>query len=148
MTDQDVVNRYWDALGEGNGAAMAECYADDATFRDPIFDLKGDRIGAMWRGLMDGKNDLIVETSPLTFENGVATGTWTASYTFRATGRMVINRIDSTIVAKGGKIVAHEDQFPFWKWSRMALGPTGVLLGWTPMVKAKVRKMAAKRIRR
>jgi hypothetical protein len=40
------------------------------------------------------------------------------------------------------KIIIHEDSFDFWKWSRMALGTPGLLLGWTPFLKKKVRTQA------
>ena len=32
----------------------------------------------------------------------------------------------------------------FWRWSRQALGPIGMLLGWSPMVRGKVRAQAAR----
>jgi len=147
VKNDKVLQKYWTALGKGDGKTMATCYADDATFRDPIFALTGAEIGAMWRYLMDGKGDLVVATKPLLIDNGTARGEWTATYTFTATGRKVVNHIFSNIEAHDGKIVAQEDLFPFWKWSRMALGTSGALLGWTPIVKNKVRRMAAKRLK-
>ncbi|MBL8954530.1 MAG: hypothetical protein JNK82_27370, partial [Myxococcaceae bacterium] len=38
----------------------------------------------------------------------------------------------------------HTDSFDFGAWSRQALGPSGLLLGWSPLVKNKVRAQAAK----
>ena len=37
-----------------------------------------------------------------------------------------------------GLIVDHVDEFSFWKWSRQALGPKGLVLGWTPFLRRKV----------
>ena len=42
-----------------------------------------------------------------------------------------------------GLITRHRDRFDFWRWSRQALGPAGWLLGWTPLLRAKVRATAA-----
>lgn len=36
----------------------------------------------------------------------------------------------------------HYDHLDFWRWSRQALGTPGLLLGWTPFLKAKVRTQA------
>ena len=41
------------------------------------------------------------------------------------------------------KIIEHHDSFPLWAWTRMALGVTGTLLGWTPLVQNKVHAQAA-----
>jgi hypothetical protein len=41
-----------------------------------------------------------------------------------------------------GLIAEHDDSFSFHAWSRQALGPAGLLLGWTPLVQGKVRKQA------
>ena len=42
-----------------------------------------------------------------------------------------------------GLIATHRDRFDFWAWSRQALGLSGTLLGWTPMLRNKVRTQAA-----
>ena len=41
-----------------------------------------------------------------------------------------------------GLIVQHRDSFDFWHWSRQALGAPGLLLGWTPFLRAKVQAQA------
>lgn len=45
-----------------------------------------------------------------------------------------------------GKIIQHHDEFNFWKWSVMALGPIGIGLGWSPLVKNKVQRRAAENL--
>jgi hypothetical protein len=72
------------------------------------------------------------------------TAHWDAHYTFSATGRAVHNAIDAQFTLRDGLIVRHVDRFDFWRWSRQALGVPGWLLGWTPLLKAKVRAQAAK----
>ena len=42
-----------------------------------------------------------------------------------------------------GKIVRQEDKFSLWRWSSQALGTKGSLLGWTPLVRNKIRAQAA-----
>ena len=42
-----------------------------------------------------------------------------------------------------GLIASQRDRFDFWRWSRQALGAPGLLLGWSPMLKKKVRATAA-----
>ena len=44
---------------------------------------------------------------------------------------------------KDDLIAEHHDDFNFYAWSRQALGATGLLLGWTPIVKGTVQKKAA-----
>lgn len=69
-------------------------------------------------------------------------GHWEAVYTFSASGRRVHNKMDSAFAFKDGKIIGHRDHFAFWRWSRQALGLSGLLLGWSPFLKAKVRARA------
>ena len=41
-----------------------------------------------------------------------------------------------------GLIAEHRDEFDFHRWSRQALGAPGLLLGWTPLLRAAVRRRA------
>jgi hypothetical protein len=67
---------------------------------------------------------------------------WRATYTFSQTGRPVVNEVGATFVFAAGRIVRHRDQFDFHRWAGQALGPVGLLLGGTPLVRARVRKRA------
>jgi len=67
---------------------------------------------------------------------------WIARYTFTQTGRKVVNDVRATFVIEGELIRDHVDEFSFWTWSRQALGPTGLALGWTPLVRGKVGRTA------
>jgi hypothetical protein len=74
---------------------------------------------------------------------------WEAHYLFSATGRSVVNRIDASFEFNAqGLITKHRDRFDFWVWSRQALGAPGWLLGWTPVLRAKVRQTAAANLQR
>ena len=74
---------------------------------------------------------------------------WDAHYRFSATGRIVDKSIDAQFEFNpAGQIVRHQDRFDFWRWSRQALGVPGILLGWTPMLRGKVRGQAGANLQR
>jgi hypothetical protein len=58
-----------------------------------------------------------------------------------ATGRKVRNIIEAEFQFKDGKIIQHHDHFDFRRWARMALGPVGVISGWTPLVQNRVKRI-------
>jgi len=137
----DVVARLYEAFARRDGDAMAACYAPDAHFRDPAFgDLRGEEIGAMWRMLTGRAEDLSVEL----LEHDETSAHWVARYTFTQTGRHVVNDVRARFVVRDDRIVEHVDEFSFWKWSRQALGPAGLALGWTPPLRSRVRATARK----
>lgn len=145
MSNDHVVQRLYDAFRARDGQAMQDCYATDATFRDEVFDLAGaEQIGGMWKMLLERGTDLAIEVSDVRADATSGSAHWDATYTFAATGRPVVNRIDATFELRDDRIVRHVDAFNFWSWSRQALGPTGLLLGWSPIVRSKVRTMAGK----
>ncbi|MFM7850832.1 MAG: hypothetical protein ACKO96_02715, partial [Flammeovirgaceae bacterium] len=47
-----------------------------------------------------------------------------------------------TLALKDGLIYRHTDTFDFWRWSRMALGTPGKLLGWSTFLQNKVKATA------
>ena len=47
-----------------------------------------------------------------------------------------------------GLVKRHRDSFDFWRWSRQALGAPGILLGWTPFLRGKVRTTAAANLKK
>ena len=73
---------------------------------------------------------------------------WDAVYRFPKTSREVHNRISASFLFRDGKIVRHKDDFDLYAWTRMALGPVGIALGWTPIVKGQVRKQAAAQLKK
>jgi len=74
---------------------------------------------------------------------------WEADYRFTATGRLVHNAIDGVFEFNDlGLIARHRDSFNFWNWARQALGTPGLLLGWTPFLRQKVRSTAAANLKK
>jgi SnoaL-like domain len=137
-----LIERFYSAFARRDAATMTACYAPDAHFADPVFDLDGDGIGAMWSMLCERGKDLTLEWRDVRADDVTGSAHWEPRYTFSATGRPVHNVIDSAFAFKAGLIVNQVDTFDLWRWSRMALGPKGALLGWTPFVRNAIRAQA------
>ena len=135
-----TIERFYGAFARKDGDAMAACYAPDVRFSDPAFgELRGAEAGDMWRMLTGRAQDLVVTLA----EHDETTAHWLADYTFAATGRKVHNDVRATFAFDAdGLITEHDDHFSFHAWSRQALGPPGLLLGWTPLLRGKVRSQA------
>lgn len=143
-SNRALIERFYTALQRRDGAAMAACYRADAKFRDPVFELEGERIGKMWTMLCTRGQDLRVEFWNVSATADLGSADWQAWYTFKSSGRPVHNIIRANFRFADGLIIEHIDDFDFWRWSRQALGPAGLLLGWTPFIHAKVRSEAAR----
>jgi ketosteroid isomerase-like protein len=140
--NRELIERFYAAFGECNGAAMTACYALDAHFRDPAFgDLNGPEVGAMWRMLTGRASDLKIELHE--HDAGEETGSahWIARYTF-STGRPVVNDIQAEFRFADGLIADHVDDFDFRRWARQALGPSGNLVALLPPLRKKARAKA------
>ena len=138
-----LIQRFYAAFAAHDGDAMAACYTPDATFSDPVFtDLKGEEPGAMWRMLTGRADDLEVDLVDHGAAGTVGHARWIARYTFTQTGRKVRNDVRSQFTFRDGLIAEQQDSFSFHAWSRQALGPVGLLLGWAPPVKGGVQKKA------
>lgn len=144
-----LIEKLYRSLGARDGDGMAQCYAPDATFSDPVFPaLRGPEVGAMWRMLCERATDIRVEAFAIVADDQAGSAHWEAWYTFSQTGRKVHNVIDARYTFRDGAIVTHVDQFDLWRWSRQALGPVGTLLGWSPLVRNEVRGQAQKNLAR
>jgi ketosteroid isomerase-like protein len=140
---EQLLERFYAAFDRKDGDAMAACYAPDVRFSDPAFgELRGAEAGDMWRMLTSRAADLRVELHDHEADRDRGTANWVAHYTFTQTGRKVVNDVQATFRFRDGLIAEHDDAFSFWTWSRQALGPAGLALGWTPLLQAKVRKQA------
>ncbi len=148
--NEATIQKLYAGLDSHDGEAMASCYAPDAHFSDPVFpELTGSQVGDMWRMLTRGR--LIFPSSCPRQRPTLrpAAARWIATYTFGATGRNVVNDVRSDFrFDDSGLITEQQDDFRFWRWSRQALGPAGLALGWTPMLRSKVRSNAATELAR
>ena len=137
-----TIERFYEAFGQCNGAAMTAEYAGDAHFQDPAFgDLHGSDIGAMWRMLTSRATDLKSELHEHEADEQAGSAHWIARYTF-STGRPVVNDIQAKFRFADGKIVDHVDEFDFRRWAKQALGPSGTLVALLPPLRSKARAKA------
>jgi uncharacterized protein len=141
--NEQLLERFYGAFNERDGEAMAACYAPDVVFSDPVFpNLVGDEAGDMWRMLTGRADDLQVDLVERSADDATGSAHWIARYTFAQTGRPVVNDIRASFRFADGLVAEHRDAFDFHRWSRQALGPVGLLLGWTPFLRAKVQRQA------
>jgi ketosteroid isomerase-like protein len=140
--NRELIERFYEAFGRCDGAAMSACYAPDAHFRDPAFgDLEGDEIGAMWRMLTGRATDLKIELHEHEAAEDSGSAHWIARYTF-STGRPVVNDIEAKFRFADGLIADHVDDFNFRNWAKQALGPSGHLVALLPPLRAKAHAQA------
>jgi hypothetical protein len=146
-----TINRFYTAFAQLDAAAMATCYADDVQFQDEVFTLNGKtQTVGMWTmlctataGNSASKAAWHLDFSGVKADASTGQAHWEANYLFSKTGRMVLNKIDARFsFNESGLIVKHHDSFNFWAWSRQALGAPGLLIGWTPFLRAKVQATA------
>ena len=137
-----LIDRFYEAFARQDGEAMAACYTPDAHFSDPVFtDLHGEEVG---RDVADalrarhrpagralgGRGRRRAGLGPLGGRLHVL---------HRATGP----QRDRGLVSLPGRPDRRPSrQFDLWAWSRQALGPLGVVLGWSPPVQGKIRAQA------
>jgi ketosteroid isomerase-like protein len=143
-SETEVIEAFYGGFAAGDPGRMEACYHPEVRFSDPVFtDLRGADVMRMWRMLLSRSDDLEITLGRHSGSGGSGTAHWTARYSFSRTGRQVVNEIDADFTFTDGLIVRHRDSFDFWKWSRMALGAPGLFMGWSPMLKKKVRAQSA-----
>lgn len=148
-SNAELIQKFYRAFQSRDGKTMAECYHTNASFSDPVFPyLDGaETIGRMWQMLCKNSTDLEITFLNIHADNETGGAHWEAKYTF-AKERHVHNIIEAKFRFEDGLIIEHHDQFSFWRWSRMALGIPGWLLGWTPLLQTKVQRQAANRLKK
>ncbi len=140
---EKTINRFYESFRSLDAEGMCACYHPHVVFSDPVFGvLSGNEAMGMWRMLCARAKELKISFSDVEAHGTEVTAHWEADYTFSQTGRSVHNVIDASFTFQDDKIVRHVDRFNLWKWAGMALGPTGLLLGWTPLVRGRVRTEA------
>lgn len=150
---QHTIERLYAAFARLDGPAMQAWDAPDARFKDEVFTLDGQReIGGMWCMLTDAtrnREDARAHWKLTTRDLTDGRAHWDAHYLFSATGRSVVNHIDASFEFDDKALITqHRDRFSFWRWSQQALGAPGLLLGWTPFLRHKVRAQAAANLQR
>ncbi len=148
-TNEKLIENFYTAFQKLDAAAMINCYHPDIRFSDPVFpNLSAPEVSAMWKMLCSQAKNFELTFADIQADEQTGKAHWEARYDFSATGRPVHNKIDAEFEFQDGKIIKHTDIFDFWKWSSQALGPVGLLLGWTPLLRRKVQKQAGERLAR
>ncbi|MBL7860992.1 MAG: nuclear transport factor 2 family protein [Cyclobacteriaceae bacterium] len=143
MDYQFLITKFYTAFQNRDWQTMNRCYHPQATFSDPAFrQLTGKEVQAMWHMLCLNARDFTLTFSEVQVNKDSGNCHWQASYSFSKTGRKVHNKINAYFTFKEGQIYHHQDSFDLWRWSRMALGLPGVLLGWTPFLQNKIHATA------
>jgi ketosteroid isomerase-like protein len=145
QANKELIANFYTSFAKGDAEGMLSCYHPNLTFRDPAFgDLNAEDACSMWKMLLArGSNPEITFHGEWADEKKGGVN-WEAKYEFGPQKRKVHNKITAKFQFQDGLIIDHDDYFDFWKWSRMALGTPGVLLGWSPVIKNKVRKTVLK----
>ncbi len=143
-TNELLITSFYSAFQQRDYKTMQGCYHPEVSFSDPVFpNLTGNRARAMWHMLCESGTDLMIGFEAVGAFDSQGQARWHASYSFGKRKRMVNNIIEARFHFRDGKIIRHEDRFDLWKWSGMALGLPGLLLGWSVFMQEKIRKQAA-----
>lgn len=145
--NEQTLTKFYTAFAALDADTMANCYAENATFDDPAFALRGrQEVAGMWRMLCaatqaKGRADWRLVFSDIEAGDSTGRAHWEAHYRFMASGRLVDNSIDAEFTfTPDGLIATHKDTFNFWRWSVQALGVPGFVLGWTKWFQRQVRQ--------
>jgi ketosteroid isomerase-like protein len=137
-TPTQVAEQFYTAFGQADGAGMQALYAPDATFHDPLFDLKGQSaVGGMWTGILKKGSDLHLSSKVLSAEGNTVKVAWTADY--KLLGRPIHNESITTMTMRDGKIASQRDDWSWSKWAKQAF-PLGPLVD-VPPIKWALRKV-------
>ena len=147
--NRELIERFYSCFQLLDGDGMVQCYHEKIEFSDPVFPrLKGFDVGTMWKMLCSKAKGFDLVFRDAQADDTIGRVHWEARYLFSQTNRNVHNKIDASFRFQDGKIIEHHDSFNFWRWSYMALGPVGLLLGWSPLIKHKVQRQAARNLER
>jgi hypothetical protein len=145
-SNEATIHKFYTAFQNKDYSAMQDCYSDNAIFSDPVFEnLSARQVKAMWE-MFCKRGAVRIEFTNVKAGAESGSAQWTAYYNFSVTGRDVINRISAEFAFIDGKIISHRDSFSFYEWARQAFGITGLILGWTPFFKNKVKATALKNL--
>ena len=134
----ELIDRLYRSLAAHDHAAMADCYHENATFKDIAFHLHGrEKIHEMWKFVTRPEPGLTVSFEIVSADEDQVQARLTDHYTFTDTGRKVDNAITSTFHFKDGLIIDHKDDCDPVAWANMAMeGPKAWLAGHARPVRA------------
>lgn len=141
---EQLIEEFYAGFAAHDAETMLSCYHEEIVFNDPVFGtLKGAEVAAMWRMLIENsRGNLQIKFSEIKADATSGSAFWKARYNFSKTNREVVNSISAKFEFKDDLIVKHNDSFDLYEWSKQAFGIRGFLFGWTPFMKAAIRRKA------
>lgn len=152
--NKQLIIDFYTAFQHQDWRAMSSCYHPDVRFTDPIFtDLNCHEVADMWHMLCDSANDLVLHFDHVDADDCYGSARWVAEYNYTVARagmkrRHVKNEIFAQFQFSDGKISRHSDHFNFWHWASQALGPGGMILGWSGGFRRKVQQRAGRALTR
>ena len=145
--NEQVVRKFYEAFDARSADGMNANYAPDVVFEDPAFGrLEGQQVFSMWQMLCSRARELSVSANNIFTDDKAGSAHWEAKYLFGPHQRPVHNVVQANFIFRDGKIIEHVDTFSLWKWSSMAVGLTGTLLGWSPFFKSTIQKSTRRQL--
>jgi ketosteroid isomerase-like protein len=145
--NEQVIQKFYESFHARDAAGMTACYDPHIIFSDPAFGtLEGQEAVAMWHMLCGRARDLEVSVSNIRADDTSGSANWQAMYLFGKDHRPVHNMVQAVFDFRDGKIVRHIDSFDMWRWTRMALGSIGTVLGWSPFLRSAIRKSVRRQL--
>ena len=146
--NKELITQFYTAFQRLDYKQMNNCYAEDIVFFDPVFGLlKGNEVRLMWEMLCKNAKDFSISFGNITeLDEEYCTCEWTATYTFSKTGRQVVNQVKANMRFGNGVIIEHSDAFSLHRWSKQALGFTGMLFGWNSFFQRKIQNQAKRNL--
>jgi ketosteroid isomerase-like protein len=145
--NEKLIHQFYTAFQQKDYETMQHSYAENAVFNDAAFvNLNASEVRAMWQMLISRGADMKLSFGDIKEIGDTVTAYWEAHYTFTATGKKVVNKINAEFEIKDGKIIKHTDRFDFYTWAKQAFGFGGFILGWAKFFQEKVRQTARKKL--
>ncbi len=123
-----VATRFYTAFAARDSATMAQLYAPNVKFRDPLFgNLKGPQVMEMWNTITPAANSKTFKIEPKVQPNPTQRpdGSWDVQVHWDAHydlgSRHIDNHADTTMTIKDGKIVKQNDAWDLDAWTKQAL---------------------------
>lgn len=145
---QHVIDKFYTAFANHDADTMAAQYHKDIEFNDPVFGtLRGPAAGAMWKMLLAAsENQLVIKHDQVSVSQQNGRARWQAWYPAPLTAYPVHNVIEARFEFKDGLIYRHYDSFDMNRWTCMALGLPGCLLGGQPWLQGVISAQAQRRL--
>jgi ketosteroid isomerase-like protein len=146
-SNQLLIEKFYLAFAAKDVYGMLECYHADVEFEDPAFGkLTSNETRGMWQMLVSRGKDLKVVFSNVNANETNGSAHWVATYTFSATGKKVVNRINAHFEFKDNKIFRHSDSFDLNKWFLQAFGWKGYFFIVLPFLRKAFKTKARQQV--